>query len=1320
MRRILKRFLSVLLVVVLTASGFSLDCFAAEADQKPVLTEGMSLTGNDGLGNLLTGKLGQEAEKQLENNGYNVFDVEIEATIAEVSYEVKEDCTLLVAVYDETEMEMLALGSEEVFSDETETQVRLETEKMPEYFIIKAYLVNTETMKPLCTVYESAMYTKEMQDFLQKTTEDFEEEKVVNLDSDITTNYLVCAEDTKIIDGKSGENQVTSVDEDSSTYVIENANTSITSLKKGDVFVYPYQEGQILVVKVGTIEITGTTAVISGAETSLEEAFDYVRIEGNAETEDVEVDDSECEEGVIYNGMELETNGGESIVSAEDTSKGSGKEEYKATFQFLDKKLAEKESENLEGAVTLSGEAGISLSVEVEVYITLKEQFVKLQFDYGVSLEIALTGEVSATVPLAVFFVTPVPGVSIELKPSVVFDFSAKLEFSGKYGGTVGVKAGSSGIQNLTTTPRIETGIEAEGTFFVGLSLKPKMKIIHDKIAKAELEAEAGVEFTAAPDETTVNGNLNDLKKTNLNIHVCKQCLNGTIAAKVEIGCSVSFLGLEKLTFEMKKTFNRKIGSFYFSLDTWNGGFGACPNKMFRVTILVVDEKGNPVADAYVNDKEKTDSRGMATIWLKGGVHSVEVEKENFKTQKRNITVDSAWKVLIRLVEGDGTESAIASFKTVKSNTHTAAITKDGSLYMWGYNNNGQVGDGTTINRSIPVKVLDNVKSVECCTGTTLAILENGELYVWGKDTGSYVPKKMLDNVKIAKTGSNNGTFLAITKAGELYMWGHNEYGQLGSGTSGFFTTPYKVLENVKDAECSLYTSVAITEDGNLYVWGRNQYGQVGVGNTDNCYTPTVVCSNVKSAECSTATTIAITEDDNLYMWGYNGYGQVGDGTTISRNKPCRIMENVKSAECSDIGTTMAVTKDGDLYMWGYRQLNSPVKFFENVKSAEISEIRSYVVTAITKDGDLYMWGDNTFGQIGNGSVINVGEPYKVLENVKSAKCSTNGTTLALTNENDLYMWGYNSNGQVGNGTNEQNVTEPEKILANVKNAVCQDWVSTAVTNSGKLYMWGDNYWKQIGYGQENKVTVPYRIILKEDKFLTTNGVNNCILTKENDGEILSKTFTGLNPEEIYNVYLMKNSEANKKFDPENLYYVNQISADKNGTLSINCKRPVGESEVEFVVAAAATDISKVLLKAENTVYDGKEHFVNVKASYNGKELIEGTDYEISGQYKGTDAGAYTITITGTGDYTGMTEIVWKVLEEGQKDEETDWVPGDVNGDKNIDAQDALFILKSVAKMINLTRQQEKAADVTKDETADAQDALMILKYVAKMIPDFG
>ena len=136
-----------------------------------------------------------------------------------------------------------------------------------------------------------------------------------------------------------------------------------------------------------------------------------------------------------------------------------------------------------------------------------------------------------------------------------------------------------------------------------------------------------------------------------------------------------------------------------------------------------------------------------------------------------------------------------------KNNNHSAAITIDGSLYTWGDNFSGQIGDGTNISKIRPVKVLENVKKV-----------------VLGYDYGA-----------------------AITTDGSLYMWGRNYEGVLGDGTTTNRMRPVKVMENVKYVALGGYHSAAITADGSLYTWGDNHFGQLGDGTTSRKLTPTKI-----------------------------------------------------------------------------------------------------------------------------------------------------------------------------------------------------------------------------------------------------------------------------------------------------------------------------------------------------------------------------------------------------------------------------------------------------------------------------------------------
>ncbi len=315
----MKKLLAAFLAFVMVLGNLNLSTMAAEAksgtstavcnptmasasNTANVETSEMSVEGTNGFGSLLAKELEEKTEEMEDNQGYNVFSIEMSGKEATVSYEAQEDCTLVVAIYDEDGEQMFASGQKAVLAEEKEAVVTIETDNMPEYYYVRGYLVHTNNLKPLCTAYGTPNYTKDIQDLLKSTTADYDAEKVINFDEDTTNNFAVASDETKIIPQSDTKNQVASVNEETSTYIIENADDNITSLKPGDMFVYEYGENEMLVVKVASVTMKGTTATITGQDTTLEEVFDYVKMDGTADTEGVEPDTSMMDEGVEYLG----------------------------------------------------------------------------------------------------------------------------------------------------------------------------------------------------------------------------------------------------------------------------------------------------------------------------------------------------------------------------------------------------------------------------------------------------------------------------------------------------------------------------------------------------------------------------------------------------------------------------------------------------------------------------------------------------------------------------------------------------------------------------------------------------------------------------------------------------------------------------------------------------------------------------------------------------------------------------------------------------------------------------------------------------------
>ena len=299
------------------------------------------------------------------------------------------------------------------------------------------------------------------------------------------------------------------------------------------------------------------------------------------------------------------------------------------------------------------------------------------------------------------------------------------------------------------------------------------------------------------------------------------------------------------------------------------------------------------------------------------------------------------------------TSAGGANWKQVSSGgTYTAAIKTDGTLWTWGRNNNGQLGDNTTVNRSTPV--------------TTFAGGTN-----WKQVAGGY------DHASAIKTD------------GTLWTWGSNSVGNLGVNDTNTRCTPVTTFAggtNWKQVSCGQNTA-AIKTDGTLWTWGQNGLGTLGVNDTTNRNTPVTTFAggtNWKQVSCGLEHTSAIKTDGTLWTWGYNTYGQLGvnnAGVTTNRTTPVTTFAggtNWKQVSC--LGRHISAIKtDGTLWSWGdceYGQLGinvsgaavyrcTPVTTFAGGTNWKQVVGGSYTTVAIKTDGTLWSWGYNGDGNLG-------------------------------------------------------------------------------------------------------------------------------------------------------------------------------------------------------------------------------------------------------------------------------------------------------------------------------------------------------------------
>ncbi len=387
---------------------------------------------------------------------------------------------------------------------------------------------------------------------------------------------------------------------------------------------------------------------------------------------------------------------------------------------------------------------------------------------------------------------------------------------------------------------------------------------------------------------------------------------------------------------------------------------------------------------------------------------------------------------------------------------HSAALTDNGDLFMWGDNSSGQLGNGTTINSSIPIKVLTGVESVELGSYHSAAIMKNGDLYMWGANdygelgigtsTDSTVPAKVMSNVAsvVLPIEDQSWRVAAITRSNDLYMWGSNSSGQLGDGTTTDKSYPVKIMSDVKTVDFTYSSTAAITLDGDLYVWGSNGYYNLGVGSdTSKRVNPVKILSNIAKVDLSYKNGAAISNSGILYTWGDDHDGQVGSGNTDRirpQGTPKAILTGVKAVDFADRGTSViALSTDGTLYGWGCQGIfvndygigntiyTRPEEMTSDIKQAMLSASMMLQGYAIDNNDDLHYWKDDSTTSQKNITL------KKQISNVKSfeyAVTSYSEHYAVLTKNNELFMWGDNSSGQIGNGTTSESEEITKVVLS--------------------------------------------------------------------------------------------------------------------------------------------------------------------------------------------------------------------------------------------------------------------------------------------------
>ena len=331
-------------------------------------------------------------------------------------------------------------------------------------------------------------------------------------------------------------------------------------------------------------------------------------------------------------------------------------------------------------------------------------------------------------------------------------------------------------------------------------------------------------------------------------------------------------------------------------------------------------------------------------------------------------------------------------------------------LWAWGNNANGQIGDGTVVNRSSPVQVGSLTTWSQISSGggsgaeTGHAIKTDGTLWGWGGNAfGNIGNNTIVSRSSPVQVGSltnwshidakGTGHIAAIKTDGTLWTWGRDGSGQLGLGNTAYRSSPTQVgaLTNWARAATGDQFCAAVKTDGTLWTWGLNSYGRLGDNTVINKSSPVQIgaLTNWQQVGGGGSHCSAVKTDGTLWAWGQNAFGQLGDNTTVYRSSPVQVGSLTNWATVSSSGRiNSAVKTDGTLWSWGQGaggklgdnttvNKSSPVQIGALTSWLQV-DVRGYGGSAVKTDGTLWSWGANGDGQLGDGTVVVKSSPVQI------------------------------------------------------------------------------------------------------------------------------------------------------------------------------------------------------------------------------------------------------------------------------------------------------------------------------------------------------
>lgn len=1290
----IKKSIAVVLIATFLMSMFVIAPGAAETENSnaTVDTSDYSVSADNSFGELISEKINESGIQSAENENAEgrISELTIEGKTAVVEYESTVDCTILVAIYDETTNQMLASGKSEALKNESTVNVEIVTDKMPEYFIAKAFILNKNN-EPLSPAYSTSFYTEAIQKVNNLKATDFEEEKVLNLDDDDNTNFAVYGENTKVIEYKADSNIPVVVDEESGKYVFSNATADLKSLSQGDIFSYNY-DGNIIIVKIGTITVDGDTVTITETDTELEEVFDYVKIEMSQGVDECEVGDSSSQGISEY--VERKKVSSNPVGSSRSIDKP------------LDIDPDAKEFDLLNNSV-ISGKVYFDVGIKGKIYLSFDECYVDFVLDYTIGYSVSINAEIEEkTIKLTELKFRPFAGVKISFVPKLIFSASASIALDMSVNGKIGFGFSTdSGFSNKSSGPSTQSKIKIEGEVYLGVALEPSISVISKKIAVASTEARAGLHF-----EAELDTNREDDESF---MHECKQCASGKLSVDLKLSADLKFFGSKKFHYS-KTIFDKsyKLCEFYYSFDYDEFDWTSCPHLKYLVNAAVTKD-GVPYpnatvmvyGDRYAENMGETDENGKLSFYLPDDLYVMDVEgsQAGFVVYKKgaDVTLDVTEEPT-KPTEPDPTEPEVTEPVqdgiTWTLDNGVLNIYGSGPMDNYGPNDNYDgwnvaswnnhyseivkvnISKGITSIGSYAfsgfknlksIIIPDSVKSIGSHAFERCTKLESVNMPKDIEDIGDHCFSNCtrLNNIVIPSkvTSISSGMFYGCKNLNLITL--HNNIESIGFSAFRFCTRlkNINIPDSVKSIDSYVFDNCTGLINANL------PDSVISMGNSifRNCTNleKVTISNSLKSIPdytfygCERLTDVII--PDNITIIGHYAFYKCKNLADISIPSSVMTIGAESFAYCTNIKSIEMPDSVTKILGSAFYACNSIESVIISKGVSEICYKAFYGCTNLKEikisDG-VKIIGESAFSNC--SSLININMPSSLQKIGQFAFNECNNLKNIYFNSDSPIIANRSFLGVVGNAYYPNNNT----------------WTSDKLDNYG-----GDITWIPYNSKDDETDNSENTDSSEKDDNSSSNGdsgENGGTGTNDNSGSNIGQEII-TNPKSVPNALAMNETDLLNNVNTFNMEFVDlfqNLSVDTNSSI-ITAEYDNKEANADYIIAVVKDTNAEDILSADNLLY------------------ID--------QFTSDNDGKISVSLPVSSDTKDYETVLFGPEKAPLK--------GDVNGDGNVGIDDVTNIQKFLTNSIEFTAQQKEVADVNGDGEINIDDVTYIQKDIVNL-----